>query len=261
MLLNAGRLNFRIDGNGQDARFFITGKEDKAAVGSDFFRLILDDGLRTEIPVVSSMQKGNVTEENGKLIITYSKLVSEYGDEYDISFTVTAEIDNGFIKFTPSLTNNTKFTRVNECMCPLADFNELFGDKEKDVIYMPNGLGERVENPWKFLKGLTQTWYYHDEREVFWHLHYPKATMSWFGVESDGHFLYVGRHDEKARACFLTVKQRIYSDPLNMMVGVNNMPMARPGESFELSSTVIGILDGDWRSGADVYRAWADKTF
>lgn len=261
MLLKTNYLNFKIDENGQNAAFFITGKEDKAVEGSDFFRLILDDGLRTEIPIVSSMQKGSVTEENGRLVMTYSNLVSEYGDVYDIAFTVVAQIVDGFIRFTPSLANNTKNTRINECMCPLADFTELFGAKEKDVIYMPNGLGERVENPWRFMKGLAQNWYYHDEREVFWHLHYPKATMSWYGVESDGRFLYVGRHDEKARACFLTVKQRIRSAQLNLMFGVNNMPMARPGESFEMSSTVIGILDGDWRSGADYYRAWAENTF
>ena len=120
---------------------------------------------------------------------------------------------------------------------------------------------ERVENPWCFMKSLTQKWYSHDEREVFWHLHYPKATMSWFGIESNGRFLYVGRHDEKVRACFLTVKQRIRSNPLNLMVGIDNMPMARSGETVEMSSTVFGILDGDWRAGADYYRALADKAF
>ncbi len=261
MLLKTEFLNFRIDDDAQNATFFISGKEDKATEGSDFFRLILDDGLRTEIPVISSMQKGSVKEEEGKLVISYSKLVSEYGDVYDIEFTVIAEIEDGFIKFTPSVVNNTKVTRINECMCPLADFTELFGEKENDVIYMPNGLGQRVENPWKYLAGMVRNWYYHDEREVFWHLHYPKATMGWFGIESNGHFLYVGRHDEKARACFLTVKQRIHAKPLNLMVGVNNMPMARPGESLEMAPTVLGILNGDWRNGADVYRAWAEKTF
>ncbi|MBR5011564.1 MAG: hypothetical protein IKY12_03310, partial [Clostridia bacterium] len=195
------------------------------------------------------------------LVISYTDLVSEYGDVYDISLKIVCEIENGFLKFTPTVANNTKNTRVNECMCPLADFTELFGEKEKDVIYMPNGLGQRVENPWKFMKGLTQNWYSHDEREVFWHLHYPKATMAWFGIESDRHFLYVGRHDERARACFLTVKQKLRSNLLNLMVGVNNMPMARGGECIEMSPTVIGILDGDWRSGADVYRAWAERHF
>ena len=67
MLFKTNYLNFEIDENGQNAAFFITGKEDKATVGSDFFRLILDDGLCTEIPVVSSMQKGRVTDENASL--------------------------------------------------------------------------------------------------------------------------------------------------------------------------------------------------
>ena len=46
MLLTTKYLNFKIDENGQNAIFFITGKEEKAAVGSDFFRLILDDGYK-----------------------------------------------------------------------------------------------------------------------------------------------------------------------------------------------------------------------
>ena len=110
MLLKTDFLNFTIDENAKNAYFFITGKEDKALLGSDFFRLILDDGLRTEISVISSMQKGRAKEEDGKLVIEYDKLVSEYGDNYDIAFTVTVEEENGLLKFTPEVVNNTKNT-------------------------------------------------------------------------------------------------------------------------------------------------------
>ena len=261
MLLQTKNLQFAIDENGANAGFIIKGKEDAAVRTSDYFRLILDDGLRTEIAIMSHKQTGVAKMVGDKLVVTYDKLVSEYGDTYDVKFTVTVEIENGMFKFTPAVKNNTKNVRINECFCPLADFNELYGAEEDDVIYFPNGLGTRVENPWKFMKDMTSVWYQHDEYEIFWHYHYPRATMGWFGIESNGHFLYVGRHDEKARHCFMTVKQRIHADPLNLMVGIDHFPMARPGEELELPPTVLGILDGDWRAGADFYRAWADKTF
>ena len=57
------------------------------------------------------------------------------------------------------------------------------GEKKKDVLYMPNGLGSRTVNPWGMLQGMTGNYYAHGDKEVFWHIIYPRASMSWFGVE------------------------------------------------------------------------------
>ncbi len=260
MKLKCNFLTFEINAEGNRASFILDEKPDAKSEGADFWRIILDDGLRTEIPVISSQQKGRVTESGGMLVIEYDRLVSEYGDEYDIYYKITVECVDGLLRFTPYVENRQE-ARVNECFCPLADFTELYGEKKKDVIYMPNGLGTRVADPWAFLASMTKAYYSHDEREVFWHQTYPRATMGWFGIESNGKFLYVGRHDDKFRLCFLTVKQRIHSEPSNLMVGTDHFPMAKKGESVEIPATTIGIIDGDWRAAADYYRAWADRTF
>jgi len=261
MILKGNSLSFEINARANEASFILDGKESAAVHGSDFWRLILDDGMRTEIPVVSAMQNGTVTESGGKLFIEYNGLVSEYGDKYDVTFKITVEVnEKGLFVFTPFVENRCE-ARVNECFCPLADFTELYGEKKKDVIYMPNGLGTRAADPWAFLESLTSKYYSHDDREVFWHQHYPRATMGWFGVESNGRFLYVGRHDDQFRHCFLTAKQRIHSSPSNLMVGTDHFPMAKCGECVDIAPTTIGIIDGDWRAAADYYRAWADKTF
>lgn len=174
MQLQTKLLSFAIDENGANAGFILQGKEEAAVRTSDYFRLILDDGLRTEIPIMSAKQKGQAVMQGEKLIITYDNLVSEYGDTYDVKFTVTVEVEDGLLKFTPELENNTKNVRINECFCPLADFNELYGEKSEDIIYFPEGLGTRVENPWKFMQDKTSVWYQHDEYEIFWHYHnYP----------------------------------------------------------------------------------------
>ncbi|MBQ9428379.1 MAG: hypothetical protein IJU41_02400 [Clostridia bacterium] len=261
MVLKTALLNFEINAQGNRAGFIINEKPESAAMDSDFWRLILDDGLRTEIPVCSHEQSGRVTQNGESLEIVYDKLLSSYGDVYDITLTVTVKVEDGLFKFTPALENRTKDTRINECFCPLADFTELCGDKATDALYWPNGLGTRVENPWEHMRSQTAAYYAHDDREIFMHLPYPRATMGWYGVQSGDRFLYVSRYDPECRLCFLTLRQTIHADPLNLLFGIDHFPMARPGESLTLPSSVIGLLDGDWRTAAKRYRAWADANF
>ena len=260
MKLKSNFLTFEVNAEANRAAFILDEKPDAKSADADFWRIILDDGLRTEIPVVSTQQKGRVTERDGALVIEYDKLISEYGDEYDVYFKITVECVDGLLQFTPYV-ENKQDARVNECFCPLADFTELYGEKKKDIIYWPNGLGSKIEDPWGTLEAMTKNYYAHDDREVFWHHMYPRSTMGWFGIESNGKFLYVGRHDDKFRLCFLTARHRIHSTPSNIMVGTDHFPMARKGEAIEIPATTIGIIDGDWRAAADYYRAWADKTF
>ena len=261
MQISTKFLRFELDADGGNAGFIQDGQEAGAVRGSDFWRLILDDGLRTEIPVRSSKQRGKVTMEGGALTVHYDKLVSDYGDSYAISFTVTVKEEDGLLRFAPTLQNNTADVRINECFCPLCDFETLGGDKAKDALYLPNGLGRRIENPWTHLESLTGNYYAHDTTEIFIHLHYPRASMGWFGIESGNRFLYVARYDPEMRHCFMTVRQRIHHTPLDLMVGFDHFPMAHPGERLTLPPVVVGLLDGDWRCAARRYRAWADANF
>lgn len=251
-------LTFSVSPDGSQAQFLADGVV--PGEGSDFWRLILDDGMRTEIPVFSHEQIGTVTQGEDQLILDYPTLKTGYGDSVAVHFTVTVGLQDGLLSFTTRIENSADL-RVNECFCPLADFTSLGGEKEKDKLYLPKGLGSCIKNPWRTLTGLTSQYYYHDQHETFLHLHYPRATMGWFGVQSAGRFLYVSRYDPDGRHCFLTLRQRIHSNPTNLMFGVNHFPIARKGETVENPAVVIGFLDGDWRAGAQTYRAWADKNF
>lgn len=261
MRLSTKLLDFEINEQANKASFIIRGREEEASTNADFWRLILDDGFRTEIGVFSHAQTGRITQNELGLKVEYDKLLSAYGDEYDVRFSIQIEAKDDLFHFTPYIENNEYGLRVNECFCPLADFTNLYGEKSKDKLYMPEGLGTRIDDPWMFLKNMTKEYYRHNEEEVFYHLPYPRASMSWFGVESNGHFLYVARYDEKMRYCFLTMRQKIHSEPTNFMVGVDHMPMAKFGEKIEIATSVIGILEGDFRSGADRYKSWANSTF
>ena len=49
------------------------------------------NGDRTEIPVFSHAQKGRVSVEGDVMTVEYDRLVSGYGDEYEIGFTLRIE--------------------------------------------------------------------------------------------------------------------------------------------------------------------------
>ena len=246
---------FEINADASAAKFVFPRN---TAEGKDFWRLILDDGARTEIPVFSRAQKGRASLAGDTLTIKYDRLVSAYGDAYDIGFTLTVEKAGDVLTFTPSIANRSR-VRVNECFAPLVSFNGLVGEKKKDVLYMPRSLGQRSPNPWAKMETFTPLDYLHNEHETSWRLHYPQCSMCWLGIESANKFLYVARLDEQIRACLLTVRHTIHGDDL--MPGVVHLPMARPGETVTFAPTVVGLLDGDWRAGAKRYRAWADSAF
>ena len=112
MQISTDNLRFEIDGNGGNAGFIQSGHEAEAVRGSDFWRLILDDGLRTEIPVRSSKQQGKATVKDGVLTVRYDKLVSDYGDSYDITFSVAVTAEDGLLRFVPTLKNGAAHQRM-----------------------------------------------------------------------------------------------------------------------------------------------------
>ena len=251
-------LSFEVNQDASSARFVLEGASESSC-GADFWRLILDDGQRTEIPVLSHSQKGRAFLSDGVLTIEYSSLVSEYGDEYPVNFRVEVEASEGLLKFTPHIENNAEGLRVNECFCPMADFTSLYGEKEKDVLYWPEGPGVRKKNPWEWMEKMSAAYYSHDEYETHVNLIYPRASMSWYGIQSADKFLYICRKDPQMRFCFLSLRHKIHGD--NISCNVNHLPMTLTGEKMDLPPTVVGVLDGDWRKAADLYRTWADRTF
>ena len=65
MRIQTKNLTFYTSEDGAVSGFFLNEKPEAASHDGDSWRLILDDGLRTEIPVYSHAQKGTVREERG----------------------------------------------------------------------------------------------------------------------------------------------------------------------------------------------------
>ena len=195
--LSTPNMAFEIAADATGARFVFPRN---TAADKDFWRLILDDGDRTEIPVFSHAQKGRAVLDGDTLTVAYDRLVSAYGDAYDIGFTLRIARTGDVLTFTPTIANRSK-VRVNECFAPLVSFNGLVGEKAKDVLYMPRSLGQRSPNPWAKMESFTPLDYLHNEYETSWRLHYPQCSMCWLGIESADKFLYLARLDDQVRAC------------------------------------------------------------
>ena len=170
--LSTPNMAFEINADATAARFAFP---KNTAEGKDFWRLILDDGDRTEIPVFSHAQKGRAVLDGDTLTVSYDRLVSAYGDTYDIGFALTIRKSGDLLAFTPTITNRSR-VRVNECFAPFVSFNGLVGEKAKDVLYMPRSLGQRSPNPWAKMETFTPLDYLHNEHETSWRLHYGSAS-------------------------------------------------------------------------------------
>ena len=149
--LKVPNMAFEINADATAAKFVLPRN---TAGNKDFWRLILDDGDRTEIPVFSHAQKGRAKIDGDTLTISYDRLVSAYGDAYDIGFVLTVRKTGDLLSFTPTIANRSS-VRVNECFAPLVYFNGIAGEKEKDVLYMPRSLGQRSPNPWAKMETFT----------------------------------------------------------------------------------------------------------
>ncbi len=64
--------------------------------------------------------------------------------------------------------------------------------------------------------------------------------MCWLGVESGGKFLYIGRHDEQVRTCFLVVRHTIHGDDL-MPANTVKFKRADEGQSGSLVAKDDGL--------------------
>jgi hypothetical protein len=139
----------------------------------------------------------------------------------------------------------------------------LCGKREDDALFRPNGYGEKIVNPWSALEAYHTEYMSGDYNEIKATLTYPRpASMSWFGIETGGHFLYIGRHDERCRACCLlsAIQGREAKEP-RLVSSICQYPFVKREESISCAPVVVALKEGDWRTGSDIYGEWARGSF
>ncbi len=256
-------LSFKVNDTANRITWYVSGKALPAREDADFWRLMTDDGYHMDTQIKSSRQTGTVKTEGDRTVIRYDKLVNDYGAVCDIGLTLTVTAADDRLIFDSRIDNRDEKTRADELQYPYLEVTRLCGPKEEDVLIRPFGLGEQLKNPWEALKNAHSEYMSADYEDIKASMPYHRpATMSWFGIQTGGNFLYFGRHDERTRLCCIlnSVAPR-ESDAKYLASTICQYPFARPGESLTPPPVVVTLQPGDWRIGSDIYGAFARETF
>lgn len=256
-------LIFSISKDASGAQWTLPGTALKSTPNGDFWRLIADDGYYMSMTVRSSKQKGTATVDGDVTTVTYDSLVTDEGRVIDATLIITVTKQEDRLVFGSKFINRDEKTRLDEFQYPFIDMNHLVGERSKDYIVRPSGLGAKVDNPWASIESAHSEYKASDYIFIRGTVKYPHGTsMAWTGVQSDKYFLYIGRHDERARACAFIygIQPREETEP-RLINAIAHYPCVRPGETLEMCDNVVSMFEGDWRGATKIYGDFARSTF
>ncbi len=222
----------------------------------ELWKLIYQEGERTEIPVYASDQDAVFTEEPGRLTVTYSGIRGD-GRTLDADLRVVLEMDDRGLTARTEIENRDGQAQIMEIsLTAVSGVRSLGGDAERDAIAWPLQMGIRVPCP-AFSDLSVYSGFRKYERHDQFHTDldnpYPGGTsMQWYDWYNGNEGLYVGSHDTSQHTICLHVERDVRSNVLRM--GVNRYPMLGRGESWRSAPTVYRPHKGDWHQGAKFYR-------
>lgn len=264
--LTSGKLTFSLAEDASSVAWSADGTNLCQSDNADFWRAFIDDGYEREMTVLSSHQKGRICSDGNSMTVIYDSLVAENGRSFDITLSVNIslaeEAYKGFL-FSATVENRSD-ARVNELMLPFVDIrNGCDENTENDIFYHINGLGQTVKNPWETVRSASHTEYISSDNHQVWNsMRYPgDAAMAWFGLQSGGHFLYMGRHDPKLKICVLSVGTSPRDADRRLMITISHFPFAKKCETVSVTECFVSLNEGDWRTGSDIYSSYARKNW
>lgn len=262
LFLECNNLKFSINDLGNTIKWESSGTPLKQSENADLWRAYVDDGYEREMTVRSSKQCGRAIMVGDMITVVYDELVADNGRVFNTSLTVTirkATVSHEGLLFGATVENHSD-ARINELQLPFVDLEcACDEDKSRDVFYHANGLGAVIKSPWETIRRTSHTEYITSDNHVVWNaMRYPgDAAMSWFGLQSGGRFLYMGRHADELKVTVLSVgvSPRLESDRL--MMAISHLPFAKKGESVTVSECFVSLCEGSWESGSDIYGTYA----
>ncbi len=262
--LTSGKLTFAVSEDASRVEWSAEGLPLRQSPNADFWRAFFDDGYYMEMQVRSSLQKGTATVNDGVITVQYDSLVGDQGRVFDASLKITVKASTekyeGFV-FSSEITNRGE-ARFNEIMLPFVDLDVACDEnRENDVFYHIEGLGRTIPNPWDTVRKASHTEYISTDNRVVWSSQrYPgDAAMGWFGLETGNHFLYMGRHDPDLKICVLNVGVSPRDAEPRLMINISHLPSAKKGETVTTTECFVSLNEGDWRTGSDIYRHYAEN--
>ncbi|MBQ3928440.1 MAG: hypothetical protein II710_07355 [Clostridia bacterium] len=262
-VLQADKLSFSISDDGRAVEWCAPGLPLRQSDDADFWRAYLDDGYHREMRVRSSLQFFGRVQKTGPdaLVVHYDRLVGDDGREFDMTLDVHMKVA---VSTYPGLecyasVENRDAARLNEIQLPLIDLaSGCDTDRSRDILYRMNGFGDTVPNPWTALKSYHTEYIAADDKQIWCALPYPSAcSMAWFGLQTGGHFLYLGQQDTRYETLLLTAGVSPRGGEPQLILTMSQMPYAQTGEKLETMRSFVTLNEGDWRTGSDVYGNYA----
>ena len=209
--LQAGKLRFSVSDDGGRVAWAAKGLPMRESDGADFWRAYMDDGYHREMRVRSSLQTYGRVEviDTDRIIVHYDKLVGDDGRVFDTSLhvhmSVTVSTYEGIEAYAEI--DNRDAARLNELQLPMVDLDTACDTaRERDVMYRSHGYGDRQPNPWAAVKNNHTEYIAADDKQIRGALPYPSAcSLAWFGLQTGGHFLYLGKQDTRYETQLFTV--------------------------------------------------------
>lgn len=228
------------------------------SVRGRFWTLSAVHGRDRDVPVHSEDQRGTVTPLDDGLRVSYASVQTADGEVLDVSVIIDIrQGHSGGLEFS-AVANAGDGVTVRELAVPIVELAE-HTESGDEVLYRAEGLGRRTEQPRTRLAERHTEYMVDDSAGIWEPIAYPgELSMPWQGVERDGAFLYMGRHDPGFSSVVLSAGVPPRGGERELWLAA----VTPSGRSHaEAGPVVLRRFDGTWRDGAAFYRAWADTWY
>ncbi|NOY58190.1 MAG: hypothetical protein GXO75_04530 [Calditrichaeota bacterium] len=212
---------------------------------------------------------------NQQIDFIWSTLRSKNGGELPIRFTGTVRLTNSGLVYTARIENNSPYTVETVAWPMLGDLSLPPKAEYLAQLGMDYGGMRRLELYPKFA---NEPGYFAVDYPMQW-LKTPDTPFSL--IDSGCQGLYVGYHDTTvehmvkftARLIPGYVSYELWDtgvnpktdsiagQPVRLEFSTVHFPFVNSGESVELHPIVLQPYQGDWHSGADLYKKWRKTWF
>lgn len=217
------------------------------------FRLVLLASNKKTATIMGKDQKlSDVTRTADGLVLKWNgPLKDTAGAEHKIAVRMEVKAVGNELQFGLHLDNGTD-CKVQEACYPLIGGLTKVGAPGKTadgVLWVPTSTPstKKIELPFG-----SATFAYPGQ-----------ANMSFTCIQSAvaKKSLYFASHDKIARYKVYHFEEHAKDNAKDVFAYIQHHPFTPQGKSFDGSTVVLRVVDGDWHAAGRVYRAWFEKTF
>lgn len=200
-----------------------------------------------------------ITVADNVMTVYYPRLRSDDRVvEVELKFTMTLEGNR--LSVAADIRNNDDIMVAELQTTAFAGIQALDGDSKKDSLMVPQRLGRKIPDPahadfFKYSLLIKRKYDRPDAIHSDLDIPYPgHSGMQWFSLYNSQESIYVGNHDAAHRILCQHTERRKADNTLRL--GMCQYPFLEKGESYRTPPVVYAVLEGDWHSGAKLYRKW-----